>query len=66
MVYGTRRYKVTFTKGSPIIPILRRVNLISRIDAYKYTYIVLSSMARACSIIWSNNNQLEGLWDQEV
>ena len=34
MAYGTRRFNAVFTKYSPIIPILRRINSVLRIDTY--------------------------------
>ena len=35
MTYGNRRFNEAF-KGSPIIPILSRINLIPRIDTYPF------------------------------
>ena len=34
MAYGIRRFNATFNKGSPIIPILSRINLIPLIDTH--------------------------------
>ena len=48
MAYGTRRFNAAF-KGSPIIPILSRINPIIRIDTYLFkvhSNIVLPSTPR--------------------
>ena len=43
MVYGTRRFN---SQVSPIIPILSRINPISRIDTYVRFILILSSHLR--------------------
>ena len=49
MAYETRRFNATLSKGTPIIPILSRINPIPRIDAYFFkihSNIVLPSTPR--------------------
>ena len=43
MAYGTRRSNAKVHKGSPIIPILSRINPIPRIDSYFFKVILILS-----------------------
>ena len=49
MAYGTQKFNAAFTRGSPIIPILSKINQIPRVDTYFFkvhSNIVLPSTPR--------------------
>ena len=60
MVYGSQRFNASFTKGSPIIPILNRINQIPRIDTYLFN--INSSIVLQLSLVLPKGIFLEGLF----